>query len=73
MGSEIEFLAGQDWVMRISGKENGPVLELNTQRYPHLCPGDFAKAVGEILMKNGYLDQFLDERIKIKEQEKNGT
>lgn len=57
--SEIAFMGGQDWIMRITQTDQGPIVEFNTQKYPNALPDDFAKAFGEIVMKAGYLDQFM--------------
>ena len=64
----IEFMTENDWVLRIVRKEDGPVVEFNVDKYPNCLPNDFAQAFGAILSKSGYLDQFLDDLIKRKNE-----
>ena len=60
--SKIEFFADDDkWVMRIIQKENGPLIEFNTEEYPNALPDDFAEAVAKILCTSEYLDIYYKE------------
>ncbi len=52
------------WVLRIIRRENGPIVEFNHEAYPNCLPDAFAEAFGSILMSKGYLDRFLDWRLK---------
>lgn len=52
------------WFMRIIRREGGPIVEFNHEAYPDALPNDFAKAFGTILMQTGWLDKFIDDRMK---------
>lgn len=51
-----------DWIIKIQLINNYAKISFNHEKYPNFLPNDFAKAFGEILCKEGFLDYLYKER-----------
>jgi hypothetical protein len=52
------------WFMKIVKRDGIVKIEFNHERYPDLFPDDFARNFGDIISKNGFLDQFYDKKAR---------
>ena len=59
----FEFIPDTDkpWFMKITCESGSPIIKFNTEAYPDCIPSDFAKAVVELLSKDGYIPKCLEE------------